>query len=205
MAFWDKWSTQQKLVVAGLGGVGALYMLTKGTGGGSEGELAIVDVRRPTDDINAPGGAGSTIGRLEINMPGAPVVPGKPGKPGKPGEPGLPGTPGGGYSAWDRIMGRIDAVNMQIQSARNREGSPQNIRKGAAQKRIVKLRERRTALEEKLSNVPIPPGFEEEAPGARVPRVPRETRRNSNPASVEATRRANEDLILQLRRTGRLG
>lgn len=76
MAFWDSWSNNQKL--AALGGLGVVgLLLFRGGGGGGEGELAIVDVRRPTDDINLPGGPAAPIGRLDItNYFGTPTTPG---------------------------------------------------------------------------------------------------------------------------------
>jgi hypothetical protein len=57
--FLENMSTSQKIMLAGGAGlVGLLFMggLGKKKGGGDAGALGIVDVRRPTDDINAPAG-----------------------------------------------------------------------------------------------------------------------------------------------------
>ena len=60
-------TTQQKVIgAAAIGGLGLMFLMKKGAGGGAGGPsgIAVVDVRRPTDDMNTPGaewGAGSTM------------------------------------------------------------------------------------------------------------------------------------------------
>lgn len=103
MGFLDTLSPQQKIIGAGAAGLVGLLMLgglgKKKKGGDAANQLGIVDVRRPTDDINAPAG----IPRLPdfiINnqIPdqrpiGTPLTPGPPVVP-----PTVPPTvpPGGG-------------------------------------------------------------------------------------------------------------
>lgn len=60
MGFLDTLSPQQKIIGAGAAGLVGLLMLgglgKKKKGGDAASQLGIVDVRRPTDDINAPAG-----------------------------------------------------------------------------------------------------------------------------------------------------
>lgn len=217
MAFWDSWSTQQKLLAAGVGGVAGLYLLTKSGGVGDSGELAIVDVRRPTDDINAIGGPAGPIGRLEVNItnptpigstPGLPGVPGPPGPPGTPGRPGPGGhgRPGPGPLDSRRadIRARMMALTGMVLSLR------QDGRSDWERKRISSLRERRSSLGERLSNLAIPPKPEEERPRTTGQALgPRETRGITSQglpmAGVDANGLSVEEQIrLQLRRNGRL-
>lgn len=60
MVFWDTWSRNQKIAAVGAGGLAGLYFMSRGAGGlgggSADDNLNILDVRRPTDDINAVGG-----------------------------------------------------------------------------------------------------------------------------------------------------
>lgn len=97
MAFWDTWSKNQKIAAVGAGGLAGLYLMSRGAGGigggdAEDGNLNILDVRRPTDDINAVGGRDPNAWLLrEIfrdlrKDQGNPVItpPVTPGDPGNP-------------------------------------------------------------------------------------------------------------------------
>lgn len=73
--FLENMSTSQKIMLAGGAGlVGLLFMGGLGgkkKAGGDAGALGIVDVRRPSDDINAPAGI-PRYPDIIVNVPGAP-------------------------------------------------------------------------------------------------------------------------------------
>lgn len=79
--FLENMSTSQKIMLAGGAGlVGLLFMggLGKKKAGGDAGALGIVDVRRPSDDINAPAGI-PRYPDIIVNVPGGPGVVTPPG------------------------------------------------------------------------------------------------------------------------------
>lgn len=139
MGFLDGLTTTQKVVGAGALGVAGLYALSRRGGGGVGGEVplaAVVDVRRPTDDINIPGseyatdGQGfQTIARINqqfvsllgsmlpgggnsVTGPGT-VIPPTPTTPAVPNTPSLPSNPAPGQA-----NARMDALERA--NARNR-------------------------------------------------------------------------------------
>lgn len=65
MGVFDNLTTQQKAIFGIGGGAALLFLFMRGAGkkgGTAGGALAVVDVRRPTDDINAPAGVGAGPG-----------------------------------------------------------------------------------------------------------------------------------------------
>lgn len=90
-------TTQMAIGGAAIAGVG-LVMLTSGKKkGGAGGGVAVLDVRRPTDDINAIGAGrpGGVIPRLNQVLNIAPIFPGNPAYSGVyPGIPVPPMPPG---------------------------------------------------------------------------------------------------------------
>lgn len=96
-------TTPQKLIGLAIAGAGGLFLLSRSGGGGAAGAgdgLAIVDIRRPTDDINslasAPGSVRNTVnvgenGRYnvyydDVFLP-SPVTPTVPAGPNVPTAP----------------------------------------------------------------------------------------------------------------------
>lgn len=99
MALANLTTAQKAMGAAAIGGVGLLFLMKKGGGGGGGTEgIAVVDVRRPTDDMNTPGaewGAGSTmveITRAYTDLMGRLIPPtgNKITSPATPAKPGVP-------------------------------------------------------------------------------------------------------------------
>lgn len=153
MGFLDNITTKQKLIGGGIAGVGGLYLLSKansgGAGGGANGSLAVVDVRRPTDDINAPAGVGAGGERrnvfnpiINVNpktvVPDANYVGERPKKPKTDGPIKSPGFPS--RSKAKHLQNQINAIRNF--GKRNRQLSNKRLTQSNKRYRSLSNRER---------------------------------------------------------------
>lgn len=187
MGFLDELTGTQKLIGLGIVGAGALLLFSRG-GGGQSG-LAVVDVRRPTDDMNTPGAAWGGDGYqyfAEINRSNNELLrniwgsqnPANPNAPVAPATPPVPTTPTpsiGGMGPWDR---RSLIGDLQLRRRVNRlaiNEIRENGVTGAERERIQTLRKRNnifgSRLEELGAPIPMP---DPRAPGQPTPRPRRD-------------------------------
>lgn len=184
MGFLDGLTTTQKMVGAGALGVGALFLFSRG-GSGQPG-VAVVDVRRPTDDMNTPGAAWGGDGYqyfAEINRSNNELLRGiwdkqNPGPITKVPDSGVtpvkPVTPGPITpipNPWDRrslisdLQQRSRVNNLVIRQMRE-DGVT-----GREKARIGFLRGRNATLSERLDELGAPPPMRDpNAPGPPTPR-----------------------------------
>lgn len=191
MGFLDELTSTQKMIGVGILGAGALLLFSRG-GGGQPG-MAVVDVRRPTDDMNAPGAAwgadyatfaeinqsnnellrtiwqGQNAKSPITNVPDSGMAPPSPG-----GDAVIPRTPAPGMGPmgpWDKrsLIGDLKQ-RARINDLRIRQIREDGVT-GNEKAALMRIRKGGAAIGQRLEDLGAPiPQRDPRAPGPPTPR-----------------------------------